>query len=54
MARIKITVKDLDQANEIIEYWNKKDVELLVDVKTKETITVNDKKEIIGYRQSFH
>ncbi len=35
MSKIKVTVKDLDQANEIIEYWkDKAEIEIVVKENT--------------------
>ena len=40
MSKIKVTVNSISQANEIIEYWCDKEVELSIEV--KENTTTND------------
>lgn len=37
MSKIKVTVNSISQANEIIEYWNDKGVELYIGVKENTT-----------------
>lgn len=44
MSKIKVTVKSISQANEIIEYWSDKGVELFIEVRENTTAENSDVK----------